>query len=69
MLSQPQLVIDVIRKLQKSLREPGQQRKVPLCLAPRVPARLNLARSEWASADPDDIGGGQDESGRLRRTQ
>jgi len=26
-------------------------------LAPRVPARLNLARSEWASADPDDIGG------------
>jgi len=38
-------------------------------LAQRVTARLNLARSEWASAGPDDIGGGPDESGRLRSTQ
>ena len=31
MLSHPNMVIDVVRKAQKPLREPRQQRKVPLC--------------------------------------
>jgi len=69
MLSQPQLVIDVIRKLHKAAQGATAAAESAPLLAPRVPARLNLARSEWASADPDDIGGGRDESGRLRRTQ